>query len=115
MNRGIFNLRKWHNPDGREDLQFDYSGCDGNIDEVIMALISAEKMFRCYPDPRATGNDKVLINTKIDAFLKTHFLQYNGYCGHCIEYPGSDAYKYYTHLREDDLHDDLTILGIKRK
>jgi serine phosphatase RsbU (regulator of sigma subunit) len=115
MNRQIYTLHKYHNPEGEKELQFDFSSCTGNVDEIIMALVSVEKMFRCYKNPKSGEDDRVLIDRKIDSFLKDHFLQYRLYCSNIRECPGNNAYMYYTHLKEDELYDDLTILGIKRK
>ncbi|MDR1239402.1 MAG: SpoIIE family protein phosphatase [Treponema sp.] len=115
MNRDVYTLRKYHNPEGDIELKFDFSDCDGKIEEVIMALVSVEKMFRCYKDPGATEDSRVLVDKKVDEFLKKHFLQYRNYCSFIKEHPANDAYMYYTHVSEDDQYDDLTILGIKRK
>jgi serine phosphatase RsbU (regulator of sigma subunit) len=115
MNRETYTLYKYHNPEGEIELRFDFSSCAGNVDELIMALVSVEKIFRCYKNPRAGEDDRVLVDRKIDHFLKEHFLQYRIYCAHTRECPGNEAYMYYTHLNEDELYDDLTILGIKRK
>ncbi|MDR1419233.1 MAG: SpoIIE family protein phosphatase [Treponema sp.] len=115
MNRDVYTLHKWHNPEGNTDLSFDFSNCEGKVEEVIMALVSVEKMFRCCKDPGAGEDSRVLVDRKVDAFLKEHFLQYRTYCSYTRENPGNDAYMYYTHVIEDDQYDDLTILGIKRK
>jgi serine phosphatase RsbU (regulator of sigma subunit) len=116
MGREVYTLHKWHNPEGEEhDLKFDFSECEGRVEEVIMAMVSVEKMFRCYKNPKAGEDSKVLVDRKVDEFLKAHFLQYRDYCSYTREYPGNDAYMYYTHIEEDDQYDDLTILGIKRK
>ncbi|MDR1287350.1 MAG: SpoIIE family protein phosphatase [Treponema sp.] len=115
MNRDVYTLHKWHNPEGNADLSFDFSNCEGKVEEVIMALVSVEKMFRCCKDPGAGEDSRVLVDRKVDAFLKDHFLQYRTYCSYTKENPGNDAYMYYTHVIEDDQYDDLTILGIKRK
>ncbi|MCL1837323.1 MAG: SpoIIE family protein phosphatase [Treponema sp.] len=115
LNRGTYSLFKWHNPEGERELVFDYSLCEGKVDEVIMALIAAEKIFRCRRDPLASEDDCVLVDKKTDAFLKKHFLQYSGYCSRTRKYPDNDAYMYYTYLMEDEQYDDLTILGIKRR
>ncbi|AEF80705.1 SpoIIE family protein phosphatase [Leadbettera azotonutricia] len=116
MNKGTYTLHKWHNPEGdATDLNFDFTSCDGKVEEVIMAMVSVEKMFRCYKDPKATADNRVLVDKKIDDFLKEHFLQYRSYCSFTRENPGNDAYMYYTNVKEDDQYDDLTILGIKRK
>jgi hypothetical protein len=115
MNKDVYTLYKYHNPEGDIELKFDFSDCEGKVEEVIMAMVSVEKMFRCYKDPKADEDSRVLVDKKVDEFLKKHFLQYRNYCSDTREYPGSEAYMYYTHVREDDQYDDLTILGIKRK
>jgi hypothetical protein len=115
MNREVYTLRKWHNPEGEKELQFDFSSCEGKVEEVIMAMVSVEKMFRCYKDPNADADSRVLVDRKVDEFLKAHFLQYRNYCSFTRDNPSNDAYLYYTHVREDEQYDDLTILGIKRK
>jgi hypothetical protein len=115
MNREVYTLYKYHNPEGEMELKFDFSNCEGRVEEVIMAMVSVEKMFRCYKNPRADDDARVLVDKKVDAFLKEHFLQYRTYCSYTRENPGNDAYMYYTHVQEDDQYDDLTILGIKRK
>jgi serine phosphatase RsbU (regulator of sigma subunit) len=115
MNKGVYTLHKYHNPEGEADLVFDFSDCDGKVEELIMAMVSVEKMFRCYKDPRAGEDSRVLVDKKVDDFLKKHFLQYRNYCSFTRENPANEAYMYYTHVNEDDQYDDLTILGIKRK
>jgi serine phosphatase RsbU (regulator of sigma subunit)/BMFP domain-containing protein YqiC len=115
MNKDMYTLYKYHNPEGETALKFDFSDCEGTVDEVIMAMVSVEKMFRCYKDPKADDDSRILVDKKIDEFLKKHFLQYRDYCSDTREYPGNEAYMYYTHVREDEQYDDLTILGIKRK
>jgi serine phosphatase RsbU (regulator of sigma subunit) len=116
MNRRLYTLHKWHNGEGEDkDLTFDFSECKGQVEEVIMAMVSVEKMFRLYKNPKAAEDNRVLVDKKVDAFLKDHFMQYRNYCVYTKENPGNDAYMYYTHVQEDDQYDDLTILGIKRK
>jgi serine phosphatase RsbU (regulator of sigma subunit) len=115
MAHEVYTLKKYHNPEGDTELQFDFSTCKGSAEEVIMAMVSVEKMFRCYKSPEADEESFVLVDKKIDDFLKNHFLQYRRYCIHTKEYPENDAYMYYTHVKEDEQYDDLTILGIKRK
>jgi len=115
MAKKTYTLHKYHNPEEVEDLQFDFSNCEGNADDVIMAMVSVEKMFRCYKPEKAGEESRILVDKKVDEFLKNHFLQYRRYCSHTREYPENPAYMYYTHVREDEQYDDLTILGIKRK
>ena len=115
MNRDVYRMNKWHNPEGDMDLCFDYSDCNGEPEEVIMALIAAEKMFRCYRDSRTAAGDGVLIEKKADAFLRAHFSQYSEYCSHTRECHENSSYIYYDYLKEDEQYDDLAILGIMRK
>ena len=115
MARKVYTLRKYHNGEGNVELQFDFSACEGRADEVIMALVAVEKMFRCYKAENAGEESRVLIDKKVDEFLKNHFLQYRRYCSYTKEFPENPAYMYYTHVMEDEQYDDLTILGIKRK
>lgn len=115
MNRGLYTLHKWHNGEGNKPLHFNFTTCEGKVEEVIMALVSVEKMFRCYKDAAAGEDSRVLVDKRIDEFLKAHFLEYRNYCADTRAYPGNDAYMYYTHIKEDEQYDDLTILGIKRK
>ena len=116
MNKQVYNLHKWHNPEGNEKtLQFDFSSCEGSVEDVIMAMISVEKMFRCFKDTKATADDRVLVEKSVDRFLKKYFVQYREYCSFTRENPGNEAYMYYTNVKEDEQYDDLTLLGIKRK
>jgi hypothetical protein len=116
MAKEVYTLHKYHNPEGDEtELQFDFSTCEGRVEDVIMAMVSVEKMFRCYKDPSADEDSRVLVDKKVDEFLKSHFLQYRKYCAYTREHQENEAYMYYTHVREDEQYDDLTILGIKRK
>ena len=116
MNRQVYTLHKWHNGEGDDkDLQFDFRASQGSVEEVIMAMVSVEQMFRCYYDPYATSDNRVLVDRSVDAFLKKHFLQYRDYCSFTRESPFNSADMYYTNIMEDEQNDDLTILGVKRK
>jgi hypothetical protein len=115
MAREVYTLKKYHNPEDTGDLQFDFSTCEGQVEEIIMAMVSVEKMFRCYKPADAGEDSRVLVDKKVDEFLKHHFVQYRRYCAHTREHPENPAYMYYTHIKEDEQYDDLTILGIKRK
>ena len=119
MAKEVYTLKKFHNPEeSAEDageLKFDFTSCEGGVEEVIMAMVSVEKMFRCYKPEKAGEDSKILVDKKVDEFLKSHFLQYRRYCARTKECPENPAYMYYTHLCEDEQYDDLTILGIKRK
>ncbi|GHV81829.1 hypothetical protein AGMMS49991_03870 [Spirochaetia bacterium] len=115
MNKQIYSINKYHNPEGEITLQFDFTACTGQVEEAIMALVSVEKMFRLYKNPAAGEDARVLVDRKVDEFLKVHFLQYGRYCVQTREYLENNSYLYYTHVVEDPQYDDLTIMGIKRK
>jgi hypothetical protein len=117
--KGSFRLEKHHNPEPGEVLSFDFSSCDGTLEEKILALVSIEKIFRIYKHPSATEKDAVLVDQKIDAFLERHFDQYRLYCASKAPYvdPSNEnpGYLLYLGLREDSQYDDLTLLAIRRK
>jgi serine phosphatase RsbU (regulator of sigma subunit) len=115
MNRQVYTLRKHHNPEGDTELKFDFTRCEGTVEEAIMALVSVEKIFRIYKSPSAGEETRILVDKKVDEFLKARFLQYQDYCRNTRECPENNMYMYYTHLNEDAQYDDLTIMGIKRK
>ena len=116
MNKRVYTLHKWHNPEGDDkDLHFDFRSTTGTVEEVIMSVVSVEKMFRCYYNPKATADDRVQVDKIVDTFLKTHFLEYREYCSFTQEDHVNPSYMYYTNVMEDEQYDDLTILGIKRK
>jgi hypothetical protein len=114
MNRQVYTLKKYHNPEGDKELQFDFTHCAGTVEETIMALISVEKIFRIYKSPSAGKETRILVDKKVDEFLKDCFLQYRYYCHNTRDYPENNMYMYYTHVNEDAQYDDLTIMGIKR-
>jgi hypothetical protein len=116
LNRQVFTLRKWHNPEGEQnELTFDFSTCEGTAEEVIKALVSVEKIFRCYKDPKFTEENRVLVDKTVDTFLKEYFVQYRHFCSYTSEAYGNSSHMYYTHIGEDEQYDDLTLLGIQRK
>ncbi|GHU07987.1 hypothetical protein FACS1894151_03170 [Spirochaetia bacterium] len=116
LNKQIFTLHKYHNPEGEDnDLQFDFTNCNGTVEEAIMAMVSVEKMFRLYKALHLGDDSRVLVDQKVDAFLKEHFMQYRTYCSNTREFTGTGMYTYYTHVAEDPQYDDLTIIGINRK
>ena len=110
-----YSLRKYFNPIGGEELVFDFSGCEGTIEEIVMASVSVERVFRLYRDPSAGPDDRVLIDKVIADFLKKHFEGWSDYFTHALPVKEEDHYITFTHLKEDDQYDDLTILGINKK
>ena len=113
--RKVYTLSKWHNPEENELFEFDFTSCEGTVEEAILALVSVEKIFRMYRDPKAGEFERVQVDRKVDLFLNKHFSQYPLYCGNRKDHPEYHEYLYYTHIREDAQYDDLTILGITKK
>ncbi|MFP4363353.1 MAG: SpoIIE family protein phosphatase [Spirochaetia bacterium] len=115
MHKTKYQLYKYHNPVQDEQLTFDFGECQGTVEEVVMALVSIEKVFRIYPDPSAGEEDRIQVDRKIDTFLKKHFDQYREYFTHSVDTSEESEYAVFSHLKEDEQYDDLTILGFKKK
>ncbi|MDR2516259.1 MAG: SpoIIE family protein phosphatase [Spirochaetaceae bacterium] len=115
MNRETWSLHKYHNPEKDDELTFDFSSCAGAVEEAVLALVSAEKIFRIYRPRAGDGSQRVLTDRKVDGFLKKHFRQYGKYCSRQVEHAENSHYVYYTGVNEDPQYDDITILGILRK
>ena len=113
--RKKFTLKKRQSDLIYEQMDFDFSSCNGTIEEAVLALISVEKVFRMYKDSSAQSFDCVQVDKKIDTFLSKYFLQYNIYCCDKVPHPIYDEYFYYKQIKEDIQYDDLTILGIARR
>ncbi|MBN1410042.1 MAG: SpoIIE family protein phosphatase [Spirochaetales bacterium] len=113
-NKTSFTLVKQHNPVAGEEFTFDFSDCETGIKDIILGLISVERMFRIYKDPKAGNEDKIKVDKKIDEFLRKHFVQYGLYFANAV--PSEDPeYVFFSHLKEDEQYDDLTILGVRKK
>ncbi len=110
-----YKIEKYHSPIDHEELVFDFSSCEPTAENAIMALVSVEKIFRMYPTPSATEFDRVQVDRKIDGFLQEHFLQYSDYCANKRDHAEFAEYMYYTHIKEDEQYDDLTLVAIKKK
>ena len=133
LNRKKYVLKRYHGPVEGESLEFDFTKCEGNIEEAIIALTAVEKVFRMYKKPDASGRvektemdlegkkktviqifgDGIKIDRKIDAFLAKYFNLYDYYCVNKVD-EGELNYVYYTGVNEDVQADDLTLLAIKR-
>lgn len=133
LNRKKYVLKRYHAPIADERLEFDFTKCEGNIEEAIIALTAVEKVFRMYKKPDSSGKvektemdldgkkktviqisgDGIKIDRKIDAFLSKYFNRYDYYCVNKVD-EGETNYVYYTGVSEDVQADDLTLLAIKR-
>ncbi len=115
MARGRFELRKYHNAIAEEALSFDFSECRGTVEEAVLAMVSVERVFRLYPDPHAGPDDRIMVDRKIADFLRGHFVQYSLYFREATPHPTLPEYVYFSHLKEDEQYDDLTILGVRKR
>ena len=79
-----------------------------------MAMVSIEKLFRMYKIPDAGIESRILVDGKVNSFLRDYFLEYRIYCKP-MDYPGNPMYLYYVGVNEDEQYDDLTILGLHWK
>ena len=99
-----------------EKLTFDFSSCDGTSEDVIMALVCVEKVFRLYKINTSNDFETVTVDKKVDTFLQKHFEQYNYYCANKDEHPKKeykDEYLIYKNILEDEQFDDLTLIALK--
>lgn len=133
LNRKKYVLTKYHNPVAGEVLEFDFSKCEGTIQEAITALTAVEKIFRIYKKPGASGTvtkselvvdgksktliqingDGIKVDRKIDLFLKKCFNRYDYYCSQKVDMEEPN-YVYYTGVNEDSQADDLTLLAVRK-
>lgn len=111
---GSYRLVKELNPVD-EELLFDFSNCRQNSEDTVLALVSVEKVFRIYPDPNAGPDDRVQVDKKVDDFLREHFKGYGRYFHHPLEDDPKSEYRVFSHIKEDEQYDDLTILAIRKK
>jgi len=109
-----FTLRKVQGDSTYEEFDFDFSTCNGTMEEAIIALISVEKVFRMYTVPDAPLFDCIQVDKNIDSFLSKYFLQYTHYCKQKEPNPIYSEYYYYRNIKEDMQYDDLTVLAITR-
>ncbi len=117
QNRRKYYLRKTLDPAAQE-LLFDFSDLESTAQNLLLALIAVEKVFRLVPNPRAARDDRVRIDAVIDDFLKQHFRQYADFFHHPVEVEEEGAhpgYRNYAYVQEDEQYDDLTILAIRKK
>lgn len=112
--KGVYKLHKMHNPNPEDTYTFDFSTCQGTAEESILALVSIEKVFRMYRSKNTTQEDVVLVDKKIDEFLKQHFVEYSVYCLNHKEIESNKTHILYCGLMEDPQYDDLTLIAIKK-
>lgn len=116
-------LSKKENPAAGEILEFDFTTCEGTVEEATLALASLEKVFRLYKPLSATVKDLVEVDISIDRFLKKHFSLYKEYAvppvpesfnGRPVRNPKNPNNVFYSFIREDAQEDDLTMVCLQR-
>lgn len=115
FNKQKYILTKEENPMKNEVLEFDFTNCEGSLNDVIFALASLEKVFRLYkPQGLHRGVDFIRIDRNIDEFLSKYFNRYELYSKYKAESKDGPNYIDYEHMKEDEQSDDLTMLALKR-
>ncbi len=114
MNRKKYVLTKVENPRPDEVLEFDFTTCQGTINEAIIALAACEKVYRFYKPENLSRTEYIKIDKKIDEFLQQHFNAYDFYAAEKVENPATPNYFDYEMLLEDEQSDDLTMLAVRR-
>jgi hypothetical protein len=115
QNRRRYRLEKVNDPDGDEELLFDFSDAEDSLDALVLALVSVEKIFRMYRPKDVTQEDRVQVDVKIDDFLKKHFREYDRFFRYPVEVEDDSQYRYYARIREDEQYDDLTVLTVRKR
>lgn len=115
FNQEKYVLTKEANPMKDEILEFDFTNCEGTLNDVIFALASLEKVFRLYkPQGLHRGVDFIRIDKNIDQFLSKYFNRYELYSRYKADSKDGPNYIDYEHMKEDEQGDDLTMLALKR-
>lgn len=120
--QGSFQLSRVRSRDPSEQLVFSYRGVEPTARNCVLAVMAAEKVFRLVPD--TSVDEPIAVDREVDEFLREHFSAYRRYFSYPVpdaERPDAseefarDEYVYYTHLRQEQQADDLTILVIRKK
>jgi len=113
--RGRFTLVRNHNPIPDEEIVFDFSTCKGTAQEVVLAQVAVDRVYRMVPNPRLGEGSTITVESRVVDFLKEHFLQFERYFSHRLESEKEKGTVTFTHALEAGQADDLTILVVRRK
>lgn len=94
-----------------EPIDFDFSNCRGNTEEIILALVSIEKMFRLHKENVLDEEIFVRVSPVIDSFLKKHCEKYGTYFS--LPKKNESSFKEFFLLSEDAQKDDATLLALQ--
>ncbi len=115
FNRRTYKLAGHLNPLLEAELEFDFTTCSGSVEEAVLALVAVEKVLRLQPAAEATEKDRVNVDRRVDAFLSKHYKQYGRYFTRRQDAAQQEESVTFTHLREAEQYDDLTILAVRKK
>lgn len=118
--RERYRLERFRNPLEEELLEFDFSTCKNTTRDAVLAVVAAERLFRMYPHPDAGPDDRVRIDRLTNSFLREHFVQFDRYFTNLVDEERDETqpepeYVTYSHIREDEQFDDITMLAVERK
>ncbi|MDX9898802.1 MAG: SpoIIE family protein phosphatase [Spirochaetia bacterium] len=118
MSRGSYTLTKVDDPLGDDmHYDFDFSVLEASPEDLVMGLAAVEKVFRLVPDPKASDDDKIMVDVRVDRILAMCWKQYPRFCSmkKPLPDPRIQEYLYYMGIKEDEQYDDLTMMLIRRK
>ncbi len=93
-----------------KQIIFDFTNTQGKAEDSVMALATAEKLFRLHPD-KGKFTSKVPVDSPIDAFMKEHLKNYNRIIR---KKQILNSQLYYCTCYQDIQKDDLTVIAIKK-
>ncbi len=115
LRKEVYELKRRGDLLIEEPLIFDFTTLSGTAEEVVLALMAVEKVYRLVPDPGATASDRVQVDRNIADFLRSHFRQYSRFFKNRTDDKELSEYVWFSHLKEDVQDDDLTFLAIRKK
>jgi methyl-accepting chemotaxis protein len=116
--RSTYRLQRIMEPDETAEHVFDYSTCSDTGRDAVLAIVAAERIFRLVPDPAAGPENRIQVDRIIVDFLREHFVPFNRYFAYPVvpfdEDDGTSQYVSFSHLKEDEQFDDITMLVARR-
>lgn len=132
VRRQHYILEKQDNPSPADILEFDFSSCEGTLEETIIALAAVERVFRMVKSPDVRQSDEISVENFVDDFLRKHFMLYSKYCVpvnnelaeqsniededelHKLLKNEAENVTKYASIQEDKQADDITLIAIRR-
>ena len=115
LNRSTYVLTKFYNPNPGEEFTFDFSSGTGSLRETVLAVMGLDKVFRIYRDSSTDENARIRVDRNIVDFLRKYYVQFSEYFSHPVDDDGKSPQVTFSHLREDEQFDDLTLLMVRKK